>query len=98
MSAPQPAEPRPIVVHIGNEELIIRRRYEVASILNDMLIAIWFAVGSVFFLFEDLLVVGTWLFIVGSVQLAIRPAIRLRRRVHLRRFNPSGPTEAARDF
>jgi hypothetical protein len=87
-----------LVLHIGHEELLVRRRYEVASILNDAMIAVWFAIGSVFFLFENLVTFGTWLFIVGSVQLGIRPAIRLRRRMHLRRFDPAAGTESARDF
>jgi len=69
---------RPVVIRIGNEELIVRRRYEVASIVNDLLIAVWF--------------------VVGSIELLIRPIIRLSRRVHLRRFSGDGPTEAAHDF
>lgn len=86
-----------LLIHVGPEELVIRRRYEVASILNDMLVAVWFLIGSVFFLFANLVTIGTVLFIVGSAQLAIRPAIRLRRRVHLRRFHTPA-TETARDF
>lgn len=86
-----------MVVRIGPGELVVRQRYEVASILNDILVAAWFIVGSAFFLFPELAMIGDWLFIIGSVQLAIRPAIRLRRRVRLQRFRPPG-TEAARDF
>lgn len=67
------------------DEIVLRQRYEVASILNDLLIAIWFIVGSVLFFSESTATAGTWLFLLGSVQLAIRPAIRLSRRVHLTR-------------
>ncbi|WP_089301851.1 YrhK family protein [Haloechinothrix alba] len=98
MSTSDQSDSSTLVLHIGHEELIVRRRYEFASILNDFLIAVWFAIGSVFFLFESLVIVGTWLFVVGSVQLGIRPAIRLRRRIHLRRFDSSAGTESARDF
>jgi hypothetical protein len=72
-----------LLIHIGNEELVIRQRYEVASIVNDILIAVWFAIGSVFFFFESLTFTGTILFLLGSIQLLIRPVIRLRRFVHL---------------
>ncbi len=67
------------------DDVVLRDRYEVASITNDLLIAIWFLVGSILFFQESTAYAGTWLFVVGSAQLAIRPAIRLSRRVHLRR-------------
>lgn len=91
---------REIVVTLGHEELVIRRRYETLSIVNDILIAIWFAVGSVLFFWEDTVRIGTWLFVIGSVELIIRPAIRLTRQVHLRRIHPEKhvTTEATWDF
>lgn len=93
-----PRGQQPLVLHIGHDELIVRRRYEVASIINDILIACWFAVGSVFFFFAELVTAGTWLFLVGSVQLLIRPVIRLHRRVTLRRIATGPGAESARDF
>lgn len=77
---------RPLLLRIGPDELVIRKRYEVVSICNDILIAVWFVIGSVFFFFESLTFAGTCLFLLGSVQLMIRPVIRLRRLVHLRRI------------
>lgn len=86
-----------IELHIGHDELTLRGRYEVFSILNDALIAVWFVIGSVLFFFEATTTAGTWLFLLGSVQLMIRPVIRLSRRIHLSRVG--GPaTESARDF
>jgi hypothetical protein len=70
--------------------LVIRRRYEVASIINDILIGLWFAVGSILFLSPATARAGTWLFLLGSVELLIRPVIRLSRNVHLQRINPAG--------
>jgi len=88
------------VIHIGHEEIVIRQRYEVLSIVNDLLIGIWFLIGSVFFFFDSLVDAGTWLFVVGSVEMLIRPSIRFARRVHLKRFHPEGPgsSDAAHDF
>lgn len=78
-----------VMLTVGHEQLVIQRRYETASILNDFLVAIWFLVGSVMFLYPDLVDTGTWLFIVGSAQLMIRPVIRLAHHIHLRRLPAS---------
>lgn len=86
-----------IELHIGHDELILRGRYEVLSILNDVLIALWFVIGSVLFFFETTTTAGTWLFLLGSIQLMIRPVIRLSRRIHLSRIG-GATAESARDF
>ncbi|WP_197321721.1 YrhK family protein [Saccharomonospora sp. NB11] len=86
-----------VTVTFGHEELILRRRYELLSITNDLLVALWFVVGSVLFFWTSTATAGTWCFLLGSIQLTARPVIRLTRRVHLRRVG--GPaTETARDF
>ncbi|MGO1850764.1 MULTISPECIES: YrhK family protein [unclassified Microbacterium] len=86
-----------ILIRIGHEEIVLRRRYEVLSIVNDILIAVWFIVGSILFFSSETSTVGTWLFLVGSVQLLCRPAIRLVRHVHVRRVGSSS-TESSDDF
>lgn len=80
----------PITLRIGPDEIIIRRRYEFASIANDFLIGVLFLVGSVMFLSTRMEELGTWLFIIGSFQLLIRPTIRLASHVHLQRIPSSG--------
>lgn len=77
--------PRPLVVTIGNKELMLRRRYEVLSISNDILVAVWFVVGSILFFSPETTEAGTWFFLLGSIELLIRPAIRLSRNVHMGR-------------
>ena len=82
----------------GHDEIVLRQRYETASILNDLAIAVWFIVGSILFFSESTSYAGTWLFLIGSVQLAIRPAIRLSRRVHLqRRAGSAQPRQESSD-
>ncbi|MBZ9538541.1 MULTISPECIES: YrhK family protein [Modicisalibacter] len=72
---------------IGHEELVIHRRYEVLSIINDAMLGIWFTVGSICFFYEGTLkTLGVWLFVIGSVQLLIRPMIRLHRYVYFKRM------------
>ena len=88
-----PRPDRPVEVHIGDTELIVRQRYVAASIVNDILIALWFATGSVMFFSPEWETPGVWCFLFGSVELLIRPVIRLSRHLHLRRLH--GPRHAA---
>ena len=87
-----------VQIHIGHHELVVRGRYETLSIANDVLIGVIFLIGSFLFFSETTAVAGTWLFVLGSVLMLIRPVIRLVRRFHLRRLNPGLPGETARDF
>ncbi|PIE56435.1 MAG: hypothetical protein CSA34_03770 [Desulfobulbus propionicus] len=73
-------------LHIGEEQIIIQRRYDALSALNDLLIAIWFLKGSFFFLSDSLVENGTWLFIFGSAQLFVKPVVKLTSLVHLQRI------------
>ncbi|GAA4936212.1 YrhK-like protein [Actinomycetospora succinea] len=88
----------PITLTLGNQELVLRQRYELLSIINDIGIFVFFTVGSVAFYWHDLFNLGVTLFVVGSVMLGIRPTIRLFRRVQLRSLTRGTPHEVARDF
>lgn len=72
-------------IDIGQRHVVIQRRYEALGALNDLFIAIWFLIGSFFFLTDSLIESGTWLFIVGSAQLIIKPLIKLTGLVHVGR-------------
>jgi hypothetical protein len=76
---------RDLTVRVGDDEFVIRRRYETLSIANDVLIALWFVAGSVLFFWESTARAATWLFLLGSIEFLVRPLIRLARRVHLQR-------------
>ncbi|MGO1298713.1 MAG: YrhK family protein [Vibrio sp.] len=78
-------------VDLGREHIIIQQRYEALSALNDLLIAIWFLIGSFFFLNSELVDSGTWLFIVGSAQLIIKPLLKLSGLVHVARVRKKAP-------
>ncbi|MDX1610454.1 MAG: YrhK family protein [Halofilum sp. (in: g-proteobacteria)] len=74
-----------LTLRVGPEQLVIRRRYETLSILNDFLIGTWFLVGSVAFFWPAWEDAGVWLFVLGSAQLLARPVIRLANHLHLQR-------------
>lgn len=78
------SDKKDITFKFGHEELIIRRRYETLSIINDFFIAIWFLAGSVLFLYPEWERAAIWLFIIGSAQFLIRPALRLAHQIHLK--------------
>jgi len=84
-STPTATQPDPLTLNLGPEQLVINRRYEVASMLNDILTGLWFVVGSCFFFYDTLQTAAAWLFLIGSIELLIRPMIRIARDVHLRR-------------
>jgi len=84
-----PAE-SPLKLDIGHDELIIRQRYEAFSIGNDVLIALWFLVGSILFFWESTTTAATWCFLLGSIEFLARPAIRFARLFHIRRIGGSG--------
>lgn len=86
-----------IDLHLGHDEIVLRGRYEALSIANDILIGMWFVVGSILFFHDSTATTGTWLFLIGSVQMLIRPVIRLTRRIHIGRVGGPG-VETARDF
>ncbi|MUK03069.1 hypothetical protein GM708_14745 [Vibrio cholerae] len=75
---------RDLDIPFGGRELVLHNRYETLSIINDVMIAVWFIIGSILFFNEDTATAGTWLFLIGSVELLIRPAIRLTRNIHIR--------------
>ncbi len=72
-------------VNLDQEHIVIQRRYEALGAVNDFLIAVWFLIGSFFFLKNELMIDGTWLFILGSSQLLIKPMIKLITLVHVKR-------------
>ena len=79
----------PLTLKLGGEDLVIRRRYEVLSIINDFFIALWFLGGSILFLYPSLEKAAIWLFIIGSFQFMIRPTIRLVSHMHVKRIPAS---------
>lgn len=92
-----PSQSHPLTLALGPEQLVINRRYEVASMLNDIMTGLWFVVGSCFFFYASMQIPATWLFLIGSVQLLIRPIIRIAKDVHLQRkpYSEGPATEGA---
>ena len=82
----------------GNHELIIRNRYEFYYNVNDVLIAVWFIIGSILFFWKETETIATWFFLIGSIELLIRPLMRIAKEIHLENIrsakiaDPNNPT------
>ncbi|UOQ45074.1 YrhK family protein [Halobacillus salinarum] len=73
-------------IKMGRHDIFFKKGYDVLYTINDFIIGIWFLIGSIFFYFESLQTWGVTLFVLGSVQLLIRPTIRLIHRFHMRSY------------
>lgn len=72
-------------LRIGRLQIDVWSRWEAAGILNDIGIGLWFVAGSILNFFTSLETWGLVLYLVGSVQLLIRPFLKLAHRVTMRR-------------
>jgi len=81
--------------NFGHKHFVVQRRYEVIGAINDCMIAIWFLIGSLFFLNNSLIESGTWLFIVGSAQLLIKPAVKIASLIHVNAICTKCPPQTA---
>lgn len=70
-------------LNFDEHKIIIHHRYEWIHILNDIIIAVWFFIGSIFFFYSSLTDAGTWLFVIGSGQMMVRPVIRIAHKIHV---------------
>ncbi len=87
MARPTAEHTNDLTFTMGHEELVIHRRYEVLSILNDFMLGLWFVIGSACFFYDGTVkTIGVWLFVIGSLQLLMRPAIRLHRYIYFKRL------------
>ncbi len=88
---------------IGGFGVFFNKRYHLLSTINDLMLGVWFVIGSVLFLFEQTQIAGTILFILGSVQLLGRPILKLLhgffiRKETQREQNDDTPSEAIEEI
>lgn len=57
--------------------------FEIAYTAVDFTAAALFIVGSIMFFFEEMMIPGTWCFLVGSVCFALKPTLRLVRELRM---------------
>jgi hypothetical protein len=72
-------------IKIGKYEIFFRKNVGILDTVNNLMIALWFLLGSILFFFESMEIVRICLYIVGSVQLLVRPTIKLIQDISIRK-------------
>jgi hypothetical protein len=62
-----------------------RENVGILDTVNNLMIALWFLLGSILFFFESMEIVRICLYIAGSVQLLVRPTITLIQDISIRK-------------
>lgn len=78
---------RELSLRIGRERIDIERRWEVFSILNDVLTGTLFLTGSLVNLLTELENWPLVFYLLGSSTLLLRAFLRLGRRIHITRHD-----------
>jgi len=87
-----------LTIKLGhNNEIRIKNKYETFSIANDIAISVVFILGSVLTL-AGLSMIATIFYLLGSLGMAARPAIRLKRRTQLQRIGADANTSESYDY
>ncbi|MGI8313664.1 YrhK family protein [Halobacillus mangrovi] len=72
-------------ISMGKHEIFFKKEYKILYTVNEFLLGLWFLIGSICFYFEELKTWGVTLFVLGSMQMLIRPSIRLVHSFHMRK-------------
>lgn len=81
-----------IYISIGKYQMVIRQRYKVLSLLNDVLLGVLYLIGSILFLTDANQVIAISFFVGGSILMILRAILNIMRDLHLKRFRPEQQT------
>lgn len=74
---------RELDVHLERVELKVTSIYKLLYQINDVILGLVFLIGSFMFFRDSTMFAGTVLFVIGSVQMLIRPVISIIHDFHL---------------
>ncbi|WP_060530825.1 YrhK family protein [Paenibacillus bovis] len=80
-----------LAVDFKKRRLVAENRYELISLLNDMITTICFLVGSYFF-FTSQTKTGTIMFVIGNANTLFRAILSLVRKIHVEWMNEQSQT------
>ncbi|WP_174733649.1 YrhK family protein [Mesobacillus harenae] len=81
-----------VYISIGKYQMIIRQRYKVLSLLNDVLLGVLYLTGSILFLTNVSQTISILFFLGGSILMILRAILNIMRDLHLKRFKPKKQT------
>ncbi|WP_080875815.1 YrhK family protein [Oceanobacillus timonensis] len=70
-------------LHLSRIELRVTSIYKLLYQINDLVLGLIFLIGSFLFFNENTTFAGTVLFVIGSIQMLIRPVISIVHDFHL---------------
>ncbi|WP_458120996.1 YrhK family protein [Paenibacillus sp. Z6-24] len=80
-----------LAVEFRKRRLVAENRYELISLLNDMITTVCFLVGSYFF-FTNQTKTGTVMFVIGNANTLFRAILSLVRKFHVEWMTEQGQT------
>lgn len=77
-------------LHLRKVELKVTSIYKLLYQINDLVLGLVFLTGSFLFFRDDTMFAGTVLFVIGSIQMLIRPVISVVHDFHLSKVEKKG--------
>ncbi|GEN86188.1 YrhK family protein [Oceanobacillus sojae] len=74
---------RELDLHLERVELKVTSIYKLLYQINDVILGLVFLMGSIMFFKDSTMFAGTVLFVIGSIQMLIRPVISIVHDFHL---------------
>lgn len=78
-----------VEIELGKYQMIIERRYQVLSFVNDLILGVLYLIGSILFLTDVSKVVSISFFLAGSVMMIIRAGLNIFKDLHVKRVSNS---------
>ncbi|MEK3853845.1 YrhK family protein [Cytobacillus sp. FSL H8-0458] len=73
-------------IEIGSYKMVIEKRYQAVSFVNDMLLGVLYLIGSILFLTDVSQTVSISFFLAGSIMMIIRAGLNLLKDLHINKI------------
>ncbi|KAF0823135.1 hypothetical protein ABE29_16715 [Cytobacillus firmus] len=74
-------------IEIGSYKMVIEKRYQAVSFVNDLLLGVLYLIGSILFLTDVSQTVSISFFLAGSILMIIRAGLNLLKDLHINKIS-----------
>ncbi|MGY6211616.1 YrhK family protein [Cytobacillus firmus] len=74
-------------IEIGSYKMVIEKRYQAVSFVNDILLGVLYLIGSILFLTDVSQTVSISFFLAGSILMIIRAGLNLLKDLHINKIS-----------
>ncbi|MGN7177470.1 YrhK family protein [Cytobacillus sp. SAFR-174] len=74
-------------IEIGSYKMVIEKRYQAISFVNDILLGVLYLIGSILFLTDVSQTVSISFFLAGSIMMIIRAGLNLLKDLHINKIS-----------